>query len=394
MDLTVFFDHVFVRDAGGRHYSRQSFDSAFWSRYRAAFERVRVVSRVLEAQAAPAGVAPADADGVSFEPLPYYVGPWQYALVRRRIARRIRELLDAPAAVILRIPSTIGTLAWRMITKQHPGRPFGVEVVADPAETLATGAVKSLLRPIARASQIRAMKAQCRQACAAAYVSRRLTRDYPPSSDDVASFYSSIDLADDDILVAPRAQFSAPPRLIHIGTMETHYKAQDVLLAALARRELEQARLTFIGDGQNRAALETLARRLGVADRVRFAGRLPAGAAIRCVLDESDLFVLPSRTEGLPRAMIEAMARGLPCVGTAVGGIPELLEPDSLVPADDSAALAARIAEFVQAPSRMLDASRRNIAKAGEYRRSVLAARRAQFYERVRAAAASWRNAD
>ena len=62
-------------------------------------------------------------------------------------------------------------------------------------------------------------------------------------------------------------------------------------------------------------------------DRVRFRGQLTTPVDVRAELDRADLFVLPSRQEGLPRAMIEAMARALPCIGSSVGGIPELLQP-------------------------------------------------------------------
>ena len=68
---------------------------------------------------------------------------------------------------------------------------------------------------------------------------------------------------------------------------------------------------------------------------------------MRRLLDEADLFCTPSRTEGLPRALIEAMARGLPAMGTDVGGIRELLDRPFRAPPSDPAALAALIAAFV-----------------------------------------------
>src|SRR5690606_12476224 len=115
-------------------------------------------------------------------------------------------------------------------------------------------------------------------------------------------------------------------------------------------------RLRVVGDGRYREILENLARQLGVWDNVAFVGRLPA-AEVRRELDNADLFVLASRTEGLPRAMIEAMARGLPCLGTRVGGIPELLPDDCLVPPDSPDELAGRIACIVENPEHMMDLS-------------------------------------
>ncbi|MER3422060.1 MAG: glycosyl transferase family 1, partial [Nitrospiraceae bacterium] len=146
--------------------------------------------------------------------------------------------------------------------------------------------------------------------------------------------------------------------------------------------------LVLIGDGQYRMKLERLSVDLRVSERVCFLGQLPAGQAIRGQLDQAHLFVLPSRTEGLPRAMIEAMARGLPCIGSAVGGIPELLQKEELVPAGDAMALAEKIKEVVGDPQRLAAMARRNLAVSRQYHEALLRKPRMRFYEYIRAKAA------
>ena len=84
-----------------------------------------------------------------------------------------------------------------------------------------------------------------------------------------------------------------------------------------------------------------------------FLGQLPAGEMVRAQLDKADLFILPSKTEGLPRALVEAMARALPCIGTTVGGIPELLPSEDLVPPGDVKALAETIEDVLRRPERL-----------------------------------------
>lgn len=101
-------------------------------------------------------------------------------------------------------------------------------------------------------------------------------------------------------------------RIAFVGTLEVPYKNLDVLIAALARcvRAGLDAELAIIGSGRRAPVFESIARDLAVSDRLTFLGTVPAGEAIRKQLDASDLFVLPSRQEGMPRALIEAMARG------------------------------------------------------------------------------------
>ena len=125
-------------------------------------------------------------------------------------------------------------------------------------------------------------------------------------------------------------------------------KAHDVLLHALAATlsKLPPLRVLFCGDGAERAALGRLTRELGLESRVRFLGEL---AQVADVLAAIDLFVLPSRHEGLGVAVLEAMAVGLPVVASAVGGLPEVVDDGKtglLVPPDDPRALGAAIAEL------------------------------------------------
>jgi glycosyltransferase involved in cell wall biosynthesis len=99
--------------------------------------------------------------------------------------------------------------------------------------------------------------------------------------------------------------------------------------------------LVIVGNGPERASLESLARKLGVGDRVYFTGQLPREQVI-AHLRACDLFVLNSRHEGLPHVVLEAFAAGLPVVATAVGGTPEVVENEVsglLLPPGDTHAL-------------------------------------------------------
>ena len=105
-------------------------------------------------------------------------------------------------------------------------------------------------------------------------------------------------------------------------------KSHDVLIDAASRilAAYPDAEFVFAGDGSERDALDDACAHPRRSDRVRFLGQR---RDVPGVSQAADLFVLPSRSEALPNAVIEAMAAGLPVVASDVGGIPELITPEA-----------------------------------------------------------------
>jgi glycosyltransferase involved in cell wall biosynthesis len=137
-------------------------------------------------------------------------------------------------------------------------------------------------------------------------------------------------------------------------------KGHDVLIDA-APQILEahpDAEFVLAGEGPHRDALMERARRRGVADRIQFLGQC---RDVPAVLAGADLFVLPSRSEALPNAVIEAMAAGLPVVASNVGGIPELITDGVsgvLVSPGDPRALAGAVIGVMEEPGRAVQMGR------------------------------------
>ena len=340
MQLTMVLEHRFARTPDGAVWTARDLARGSWNRYLASFERVRLVARVEDVGTLAEHWRRVDGDGVEVSAVPYYVGPSEYLRVRGAVRASIRSALDdAPEhAVILRVPGTLGSIAADHLAERQ--RRFAVEVVGNPYDVFAPGASDHPLRPLFRWWSTRELRRLCRAASAATYVTTfALQRRYPARS-TVASFAASdVETGDDAFVAEPRgpdAPAGPPFRILQVGTLAALYKSPDVLIEAvglLAGRGLV-VELVLVGDGRLRNDLECLARRRGVGSRVIFTGHLPAGEAIRAELDRAHLFALPSRQEGMPRAMIEAMARAVPCLGSPVGGIPELLPPEALVPPD------------------------------------------------------------
>jgi glycosyltransferase involved in cell wall biosynthesis len=387
MNVLVGMDYRFMRTPDGAVWTVMGPAYSFWTRYLEVFDSVRVAARVEDVTVRDPLCFRSDGPGVTFAAVPPYRGPMQYALRRDRIRKAAAASFQPGDAVILRVSSVIADALLPPILRA--GHPYAVEVIADPWDTFSPGAVKHPLRAFFRRWFAHRLRTQCLGASAAAYVTEQaLQRRYPAAPGSLMTGFSDVELPPEAFVSAPRLGREGRKgiTIITVGTLEQLYKSQDVLIDAVGQevREGQDLRLVFVGDGIHRVALEEQARRQGLEGRVKFLGWLPSGKAVRAELDAADLFALPSRQEGLPRAMVEAMARGLPCLGSTVGGIPELLPAEDLVPPGDVRALARKIREMVTETGRMARMSVRNLEKAKGYRDEALAGRRRAFYRHVR----------
>jgi glycosyltransferase involved in cell wall biosynthesis len=143
-------------------------------------------------------------------------------------------------------------------------------------------------------------------------------------------------------------------------------KDHPTALRAIGRLvgERPHVRLVLVGDGEDRALLEEFVKELHLEDAVLLLG---SRDDVPRLLQAADAFLLSSITEGIPLTLIEAMATGLPCVGTNVGGMTEVITAEDtglLAPAGDDAELARQLRRLVDSPQlghRLADAARRRI---------------------------------
>lgn len=349
--------------------------SSFWDTsysalapYLAAFDRVVVVARVEDSGKS----APLEVEGpsISVFALPHYRGSKE--LVRRfpkLISVFRRSFTDASAVYAGRIPGVISALL--LFRARRLGAEFVALVVGDPVEVARSGAAGPVVRVVAPLVGL-VMRRQLRRVSRASYVTERVLQERYPVRHGVPQVSAS------DIRLAPDA-FSPEPRdfaarsatgvwqLVTVGSQEVTYKGHDVLLAAvaqLASHADQRIRVTIIGGGANHDTYRALAGRLGLGSSVELTGHISDPVEVRARLQAADLFVLPSLSEGLPRALVEAMALALPCIATTVGGIPEVLPQACLVPPRDPSTLAQAIRSLLSDPEEMNRRSRENLAAA------------------------------
>lgn len=167
---------------------------------------------------------------------------------------------------------------------------------------------------------------------------------------------------------AARERLGASPDVPLIGWVGrlSPEKGVDVLVGALPFLRDLQLQVAIIGDGPDADVVRRRAASLGVAHAIRWHGTIPDAARL---FRAFDVFVLSSRTEGTPIALLEAMAEGVPIVATAVGGVGDMVSPAEalLVNSEDRAALATAVRACITHPADAADRAaraRRRIAAA------------------------------
>jgi glycosyltransferase involved in cell wall biosynthesis len=309
-------------------------------------------------------------DEVPIYPLPFYQGPRQ--LIRRlpMVVVGLWRAVGAADFCVLRLPGVI-SLGAGVIARLRR-RPFAIELVGDPVSLLASGSIGEAAARLARVAG-----AFTRWVVSGALLGRYVTAEvlqrlYPLRAGAPAYYYSNVHLGPEDFVHRSREVRRPARHLIAVGTQDQMYKGQDDLIRAFSMLDRKEGySLTIIGDGRLHQQLRGLAAALKVDDRVRFLGRINDRQALRAQLDAADIFIQPSRTEGLPRALIEAMARGLPAIGTDVGGTSELLPASQLVPPAQPRRLAVEIERLAASPTGMTDASRCALETSRKYATGV-----------------------
>jgi glycosyltransferase involved in cell wall biosynthesis len=383
MNLLIATDHRFL-GYESRVYDTSTFDSDFFKDYQEAFENISLIGRMAAVRSLPRHAFRSDSSNVRFIGLPDVHGLF-WALLGDRFAAPIaRKAVKEADALVVRVPGHAGSAAARLALKY--GKPYMVEVVGDPREAIRNLGRTPLHRLIAL-RYARQLRSLAMHASSGSYVtSVGLPKAYPVGKDVPSLCISDIRLATRQI-AAPREYKNkrSPFQIVMVANLVRYKRHQDVLHAT--RKVIDLAatmQVHFVGDGPCRERLEVLSGKLGLHNQVRFHGHIADRSALISLLDTSDLFVLSSGTEGLPRAMIEAMSRGLPVIASRAGGNTELVDDGELFHVGDVDALASLICSLCNDPKRLARLSASNIEKAKAFTREKLSSKRVELYRFLR----------
>ncbi len=171
--------------------------------------------------------------------------------------------------------------------------------------------------------------------------------------------------------------------LTHVSNFREVKRVKDVVRVFARVQRAMPATLLMVGDGPDRGDAENEARELGVAEHVRFLGRLDTVANL---LQATDLFILPSQTESFGLAALEAMACGAPVIASRAGGLPEVIDDGvdgMLEPVGSVEAMGRRAIELLRDASRLAAMRAAAIAKAHRFSADAIVPMYESLYEEV-----------
>ena len=371
----------------GKYYFKDKVAAGFYDRYLRVFEKLRIANRVIEEERPPATRYPIDDFRIEICPIPIFHGPFEYFKNYHKIGRVLKNVADGCDAVVLRLPCTAAQRLGDYVIKKKI--PYAAEIVFDAhdgAVTSPTAWEKLLWHLIDKKMRKICYHADGVSCVTQFYLQKRY---YSKKVNHFKSYYSSIGLPisfySSKREFPNKAVFTIAHVDLQIG-LHSRKGTDEVLKAvSILKRQGIILNISFAGDdwGDNKTKILHYAEALGIADQISFPGFLNM-AQISDFLDKSDVFVFPTKAEGLPRAIIEAMAKGLPVVTTPVSGNPELIDSHFLVNYDDVETLADRIKEIVLNKATYESESEKNFNKALGYEASVLESRRDAFYGKLK----------
>jgi glycosyltransferase involved in cell wall biosynthesis len=372
--------HIFF-EKDNSIYSSGSLTYSIWTRYLKYFNRLHVVGRCVEInQEQVSNLQLSSGEHIDFTWTPE-LNKLSTLIQNTRQARRIlREKIAQVDAVIIRL-SEIGWIA--AAEAERMGKPWVVEVVGDPWDALWNyGTFKGkIAAPVAK---LRAQK-WIAKAPYAIYVTNHTLQDKYPC-DGVTAGVSDVAIqsVEDAILenrLKSMSEGCIPFKIGLIGSLKTKYKGIQTAIKALSliREQIANCEFHVLGAGDCRP-YRALAETLSLDKQVFFDGQRPSGSPVMQWLDDIDLYIQPSFTEGLPRALAEAMSRGCPALGSTAGGIPELLPAECLHRLGDAKQLAELLKKAIHDRGWRTEQAKRNFATAKDYHADVLNERRNQFW--------------
>lgn len=380
----VITDAHFRKDTGCVYLCSNYGDHQSWEPYKEVFRKVTVVARECQRRSTNERKI-YESDNLRFVLVPDFGIASPFGVFRAAKYLLRHSELFASSIVFYRMPSIVSVLVDLVL---HPPW-IAVEVVGDPLMSLSKFShVPWHIRFWARPIMSWHMRSKIRHAIGVAYVTKEFLQNRYPSDTPIQASYSNV-LLDERWIVPPnkklpKLSLDTPVKMAFVGSV-IPYKGLHVLVEAL--KQLDDCwQLYVYGEGSDVARIKRIASESGISEKIIWKGFVPRERLL-IELQDKHIFVMPSFTEGMPRALIEAMAIGLIPVASDVGGVGELLSPEFLCPPGNVECFRKKISHVInilrKSPEEYLSIRQMLYSIAREYTLDKMFTRRKQFYSSV-----------
>lgn len=384
MKTTFVFDTVIYK-VNNDYYTRTLTYDLWKERYMKFFGEINLVTRVEEKSEKFIIENPMlqiiNGLGVDVNPIEGYKKIPDAILKRSSIIEDLEEQLVKSDFVILRAPAMLTNLSER-ICKEN-GIPYLIELVADPWNVYYyhSNIAGKIIAPY---MHFRNRKI-CKQAQSILYVTEGYLQSRYPALTKKQIGLSDVIIPKNniDILSSRKAKIETISqrkkfRFGIVGNYDLKMKGQELAIRALTDLS-NNCILELVGSGDKKY-LKDLVKKLGLEDRVLFLGTKKAGSEMFNWMDNLDVLLMPSFTEGLPRVMLEGMSRALPIIGSNVGGIVELIDSSLIFEKGKIKDLHDLMKHIFNNKNLLINQADENYTKSQYYLEDNLAVKRENFY--------------
>lgn len=377
----IWSNGIVVEDPRNRHFSR-SYTEEYCNRFFSVADRAFFFTRI-ERSAHTEGLTNMDEMPVEFFEC---INPMSvYGFFKRKVNyERLENVISKSDAVVINLPSLFIGKRAEMICRKR-GVPYLVQLGGCPWDVLKN---RGIIGKLVALPALIANKMDIKRAPAVIYVTENfLQKRYPTNGKSIGCSNVTLQEVSDQVLAQRIKKIEKHNGKLIIGTaaaIDVKYKGQQYVMKALERLKKsgdDRYEYQIVGGGDP-SYLNGIISNLNLAANVKILGSLKHEDVFKW-LDQIDIYIQPSRTEGLPRAMIEAMSRGLPCLGANSGGIPELIEnkfifSNGINEIKEIAGLLHQIDKDL-----MRKMAKRNFKVAKQYDAKALRMRRNSFYYEI-----------
>lgn len=380
MKLLFSYTGPLIRDSKGNYYSRTITDEVL-SRYFKIADEVTIITRVKDIfdKEELKKYSKINSSNLNVIQCPNFASVKGVILERYTTKKIIKQAVEESDILIIRMPCIMGNMVVDIAKEKN--KPYLLEVVACPWDAYWNHSLKGkVLAPF----MYYMTKKRVENADYSVYVTNEfLQKRYPTKGENVGCSDVALLPLDDRVLERRlnKIRQIKKDKPIILGTtaaVNVRYKGQEYVIKAISKLNKEGYNFEYyLAGGGNTAYLKSIAEKYNVENKVKFLGTLPHDKVFE-YLDNIDVYIQPSRQEGLPRALVEAMSRGCPSLGSTTGGIPELLNKQFIFnngKVNEICNLLKKLDGKI-----MIEEAKRSFEKVREYDKEKLDKKRNKFY--------------